>query len=86
MSINGTTKERMVLTKNGQEPGSSCLDGYIFSLSLSPFFSTLLSVRVSPLLVRIFFFSFFSKYIYIYMHVCTRNIMHVHSAYRVCYT
>lgn len=52
-SINRTTKERMVLTKNGQEPGSSWLDGYIFSFSLSlsfalslPF-STSLSVRVS---------------------------------------
>jgi len=34
----------MVLTKNGQEPGSSWLDGYIFSLSLSlslPFFTSL---------------------------------------------
>lgn len=43
-SINRTTKERIVLTKNGQEPGSSWLDGYIFSFSPS-FIS--LSVRVS---------------------------------------
>jgi len=34
-SINRTTKEWMVLTKNGQEPGTSWLDGYIFSFSLS---------------------------------------------------
>ena len=58
-SINRTTKEWMVLTKNGQEPGSSWLDGYIFSFSislslslslslpLSTSFSLALSVRVS---------------------------------------
>lgn len=44
-------KERMVLTKNGQEPGSSWLDGYIFSfflsLSRSFFLSLALFVRVS---------------------------------------
>lgn len=76
----------MVLTKDGQEPGSSCLDVYIFSLSLLSF-STSLSERVSPLLVRTFFFFFFRK---TYMHVCIHNIMYVYICtlflYRVCYT
>jgi len=43
-SINRTTKERMVLTKNGQEPGSSWLDGYIFSFFLSLSLSFFLSL------------------------------------------
>lgn len=74
VSFNRTTKERMVLTKDGQEPGSSWLDGYIFSLFLS--LSLHLSVRVSPLLVTFI-------YARICAHVTLRIIyMYVRLLYR----
>ena len=50
--LNGTSRLRglrriwMVLTEDGQEPGSSCLDGYIFSHS-QLFFSSFLSLYTS---------------------------------------
>lgn len=83
MSINRTTKERMVLTKDGQEPGSSCLDVYIFSLSLLSF-STSLSERVSPLLVRTFFFFFFVKHICTYVYIILCMCIYVHFFFVSC--
>lgn len=69
VSFNGTTKERMVLTKDGQEPGSSWLDGYIFSLSLP--FSTSLCTSLSTLGTFIYARVYTQHmYVYVYM-VCT---------------
>ena len=69
VSFNGTTKERMVLTKDGQEPGSSWLDGYIFSLSLP--FSTSLCTSLSTLGTFIYA-RVYTQHVYVYVYmVCT---------------